>query len=322
MEKKDIIKDIKSIYILDNIFNYIKDDNFKDKLFIYSKQYQKKLNINFFNLKKKYLKNIGLNLFQYLYISPESFKKDFLKNKYDEFFKQKKLDKNKIEKIIYDIIDNMEIEDIDELYIDEIEYNKIKINIDSPLCKIISKTKNFGKYYTIEISQPNIDKYNLKDYYKKEFNDLNHLNINYNSIYFILDDINKANYLKNINIDFNKIKRMTLIIKKNNNGNSDGDIIPKNNNDFFETFSFENIYNNLIYLNLNFFENCKISFNLFKNINKFKVLKYLYIRSLAFDNNFKINLNSLSVLLFINCKNIIFSNISNENLSQLDLSYN
>ena len=73
---------------------------------------------------------------------------------------------------------------------------------------------------------------------------------------------------------------------------------------------------------MSFFKNCKISFNLFKNINKFKVLKYLYIRSLVLDNNFKINLNSLSVLSFINCKNIINSNISNENLSQLDLSYN
>ena len=47
MENQGIINKIKSIYILQDIFNYIKDSNFKYKIFIHSKYFQNKLNINY-----------------------------------------------------------------------------------------------------------------------------------------------------------------------------------------------------------------------------------------------------------------------------------
>ena len=45
MENQDLFKKIKSAYILKNIFNYIKDNNLKLKLFIHSKLFQNKLDL-------------------------------------------------------------------------------------------------------------------------------------------------------------------------------------------------------------------------------------------------------------------------------------
>ena len=42
------------------------------------------------------------------------------------------------------------------------------------------------------------------------FDKLNNENINYASIFYKLEYPNKINYLKEMNINFNKIKRLTL----------------------------------------------------------------------------------------------------------------
>ena len=95
---------------------------------------------------------------------------------------------------------------------------------------------------------------------------------------------NKLNYLKEINIDFNKLKRMTIYI----NNSKQEDSKEKININLFETFfSFENIQNNLIYLNIKFKNDYNINPDLFENINNFKLLRYLYMNSFNFDNNFQ-----------------------------------
>ena len=55
MENKGTINEIKSKYILKNIFNYIQNKNYKTKLFFYSKYFRKKLNINYSLCYQKYL---------------------------------------------------------------------------------------------------------------------------------------------------------------------------------------------------------------------------------------------------------------------------
>jgi len=76
------------------------------------------------------------------------------------------------------------------------------------------------------------------------------LDINYESIFYKLDDINKINYLKEIYIDFNKIKRLT-IENEDEDKNFDEDEDKDNTNNlkiknFFEIiFSINNIKNNL-----------------------------------------------------------------------------
>ena len=147
MDNVGLIDNIKSSYILKDIFNYIQDKTFKYKLFLYSKKMQKKYDINFVEINEKYLTKIGFDIDEYLYIEPELFKKDYLINEYNKFLNKKNINKEKIESIIYNIFQNKKIKDIDEEDIDKIENYEKLINIDSPLFNIISKTKNFEKIF-------------------------------------------------------------------------------------------------------------------------------------------------------------------------------
>ena len=195
---------IKSSYIIKHIFNYIKDNNFQLKLFIYSKFYQNKLDLRLI-YKEKYIDKIGIN--KYLHNEKETNKNDYLIMKYDNFLLKNKINKEKFENIIYDILNNKKINEENNIKKD----SEILIDIESPLFEIISKTKIFENNYTIYISQKIIDKYKLKDYYKNYFDNLNKLNIKYSSIYYSFEDNNKINYLNEVDIDFNKIKRISFI---------------------------------------------------------------------------------------------------------------
>ena len=159
MENEELINKISSKYILNAIFNYIKDKNFKDILFLYSKKFQNKLDIKLLRLKENYLKTINLD--DYLYIDPRffQFKTDYLTKKYNKFLIEKKINKEKFENIIYEIFENKEIKDIEEEDVRKLDKKKKFINIESPLFKILSKTKNFGKIFTIRFLQETIDEY-------------------------------------------------------------------------------------------------------------------------------------------------------------------
>ena len=317
MENGELINNINSRLILNYIFNYFEDKNFKDKLFLYSKKFQNKLDIKLIGLKENYLKKIKFDLDKYLYIKPYLYSKDVLTKEYIKFLTKNKLVKEKIESIIYDIFENKEIKDIDEEDVDKIEEKEKFINIESPLFKTLSRTKNFGKIFTIHISQELIDKYKLKDEYIKLFDKLNNLNVKYSSIFYKLKDINKINYLKEININFNKIKKLTI---ENDYENIDDNSSKNKFNNFFENlFSLNNIENNLIYLNIKF-KYCEIKSEFFENINNFKLLRYLYIENLNFEADFIIKLNGLKLVSIISCENIMLSEISNEELNKLKIN--
>ena len=86
--------------------------------------------------------------------------------------------------------------------------------------------------------------------------------------------------MEDFNINFGQIKKLTIF-------QIDSEI--DNYNDFFKMlFSFNNIGNNLIYLNLdiiiNIFKqkNIEIDAKLFENLNNFKSLKYLKIYGFIF----------------------------------------
>ena len=137
----------------------------------------------------------------------EKDERDNLIKKYDNFSLENKFNKKEFENIIIDVIKSK---------IDKEENNikrdsEILIDIESPLFEIISKTKGLENNYAIYISQKNIDKNKLKDDYKIYLDNLNRINIKYLSIYYIFYDKNKINYFKELNIDANKIKRITLI---------------------------------------------------------------------------------------------------------------
>ena len=306
------IDNIKSNYILKNIINYIQNNNFLHKIFVYSKKYQKKLDLQYIEPKEKYLKNIEFDITKYL---SNSLEKDLLSKEYKDFFKDKNIDKDKIERVIYDIFEYKKIKGMEEEDINEIKDYEISISIYSPLFKLLSKTKNFEKKFTIYIPQKHIHEY--KNDYINVFNDLN---IKYSSIFYELDDIRQLNYIQKINIDFKKIKRLTIKVKEPKN-ETDKNMIEIYNKAFFETLlSLDNIANNLIYLNINYIKNYKINDAFFQNINSFKSLRYLYMNGFNFEKEFIFKLNTLKIISIKNCKNITSSEINYEQLKILELN--
>ena len=98
MENEGIINKIKSKFILNYIFAYIEDTNFKLNLFIYSKSNQNKLDLNLIIYKEFFLKRIGFDLDNYLYIN--SHNKDILNKNFQDFLLKYKLNKEDL-KIVY-----------------------------------------------------------------------------------------------------------------------------------------------------------------------------------------------------------------------------
>ena len=113
--------------------------------------------------------------------------------------------------------------------------------IYSPFFDVMSKTEIFEKKYCIPIIEESLEKYKLNNDYKNIFEKLNLSNIKYASILISFID-NKLNFLKDFNIDFNRIKSLSIV--------QDG-IVNKNDNYLLNTlFSFKNIENNLVYLKI------------------------------------------------------------------------
>ena len=156
----------------------------------------------------------------------------------------------------------------------------------------------------------------------KIFFDLNKKNVKYESISYNLNDISKLNYLKEFNINFNKIKRLIVQFETHEEEiEEEDDVMENNNKNFFKTlFSFNNIENDLIYLDIYYINDYHINPAYFEKINFFNDLKYLYLHWFNFNEIFVIKLNTLKILSIENCKNIEISDISSEKLEELDLS--
>ena len=99
INENDLLDKIKQKALIEQIFDYINNSNFKAKFFLHSKKNQKKFQIKYLN----YLK-IKLHLDKYLYFYPESSKKDILDKEYYDILKNYELNKKTIENLIYDIL--------------------------------------------------------------------------------------------------------------------------------------------------------------------------------------------------------------------------
>ena len=147
MENKQLLGKIKSYYLLNQIFNYIQNENLKLKLFKYSKLYQEKFGIKLFEYKEKYLQKIGFILNRYLFKDEES-NKDTLNTRLQKFLNKRKLTNNEIENIVFDIFSNKKEKDLDEEDIITLdECRDTIISVYSPFFDVISKTENFQKKY-------------------------------------------------------------------------------------------------------------------------------------------------------------------------------
>lgn len=309
MEKESILEKIKSKYNLENIFDYVKDENFKFKLFVYSKKLQKKFDLKLLDYKNIYLKH-RINLFDFLsdYNKkeegyPKNYDKKGLTNKFSSTLNKLKLNKQNITDYIINFFKNYEKKENDEICID----------IYSPFFDLLSKEEYFWKKFIIPIISEFIDKNELKNDYISFFNKINKLNINFSLLFLYINE-NNINYLKELGINFNQIKKFIA-----SPTDSSEIIIVDNKKDFNDflkiLFSFDNI-NNLIYLKIHISGNQhKIKLNIIESLNNFKCLEYLYLAEIDLESTFIINLPNLKKLFISGCDKITF--FDNPNLEQL-----
>ena len=331
-----VLEKISSKYILESIFNYIEDEKYKLKLFINSKLFQKKLNINLIDYQENYIGKFNLNPNDYLYVNyniPDNYNKEYLKKKLEIDLIKYKIDFNLYQsyavnyykKYFTNIQKNnnkFSIEDNKEDYmIDYIEQDNQKLlNIFSPLFNCISQSDIF-EYFIIEIPITVIEKYNLKNDYIYVFDKLNKEKLRYSLIYFF-DNIKEINELK-INVNLNQAKK--LILKQSYPFlNSSIVEIDYNYNYFFKNFFSYKNFENLLYLDFisREKENYKIDTTLFNNVNNFKLLEELKLKNIDFEPTFILNLSNLKALSIKFCLNISFSENTCLNLQKLELYYN
>ena len=310
MDTKSILGKISSKYNLENIFDYIGND-FKMKLFVHSKFFQKKLDIELFDYQELYLKKLNIKLSDYfsiysgVYGYPDNFDKNCLKNKLKADLK------NKIDTDIF--IEKFDTKYFEKLNIGFKNLGKFNfIDINSPFFYPISLTECFGELFIIPIETLSLEKHGLQNDYKIALKNLDQSNSKYFSIHFSYNNANDINHLSNFKNLFKKIKYLEIKPHKNSTI-KEHDVLLKN------LFSFDDIVNNLLSLKI-YFGIIKLEANTLNNLNNFKNLEELILGGFKLKDKFILKLNNLKILSLTNCINFILEENSLLNLKKLNLA--
>ena len=252
MENVSILEKISCKYISGRIFDYIKDENYKFKLFLHSKKLQKKFELELIDFKERYIIKSKFNTDNYLCcytlfnVDVKNFDKNIIFKKLEDDLKKVNININIIHEYLLNdlkkIVDKLNEKEKENKLVKYYYFNK-QISIFSPFFEFLTKSE-YIDILTIPISIKLLEKFNLKNDYIAAFEYLNKLNIkHYPSIIFDYKNTNDINYLKEFKIRFNKIKRLTLTHEYS--------VDIDNYNFLFKTlFSFNNIEKNLVHLNL------------------------------------------------------------------------
>ena len=295
------MENINSIYVLNEIFSYIMNTNFKYKLFAHSKLFQQKLGMQLYEYQERFMNKFNMEMSTYLNfqaISNKDFDKNILKKKLENDISINKLDIKIVESCIINYLNNVAYKiKKNNTIIDK----ELALDIYSPFFEIISKTELFELKFTIPINADLIKKNNLKGDYISAFENLNASNIKYSSIYFQFKSGDDINYLAEFKIDFKRIKRLTIVLDYENYFSW---------NKFLETlFSFDNLCTNLVYFefkNILLYKLDYIELNSIKNINNCELLEQLSLDYFKFKEPFILELKNLKKLNLRCCENISF----------------
>ena len=309
--KESILIKIKSKYILEHITSYIKEEHFIYKLIFYNKSFHKKLDIknyffDVFSREKIYFEDyLCSSHFNEIYY----FNSSKLKNNFNNNLLRINIGEQISNLIIFVYFIN-KIKSLRE----ESEYKLIDIDFYSPYFDFLSK-KNIFEYFNIIISFHVLKEYKLSEDYIMKFNSMKKNSRKYPGIEFDFEEIKDLNDLESLSIEFNKIKKVKFI-KKSQSENK-----KYNYNYFFNKFFSLFNSTNLVYLEINIFENEKnfIDNNLFEGINNYKNLEYLNLKDFRFNNEFIFKLYNLKNLSLFSCENIRFEDNSLSKLIHLEL---
>ena len=229
------IMKITSKFALRNIFEYIKDDNFKLELVVHSKELQKKLDITLFDYQHKYYINNDFEIKNYCSIDDDIRFPKILKNKLNKFLLKYHLKISDLQSYLIEYFKKYSKE-LKDNYKNE---NKIKIDIFSPILNILLNIDIFEDIFIISVNiNRMIMNQNLINDYINLFDLLKKKNKNYS---LLIKNFSYSRYFDFINtfkIDFNQIKYL---------------VIKEIENIYFFPYLFhsKNIENSLIYLNIN-----------------------------------------------------------------------
>ena len=193
-------------------------------------------------------------------------------------------------------------------------YNKIYFIYDI-YCPFID-IPLYNDYVFLNIPLRYIEKYNLKNDYISFFEKNKKSN---NLLYITFDNNSQIKILKDINIDFSKVKILYFKF--------DTDIFGKisinTNLCFSEILLLINMKNNLEILCLDFsYEISTIDINVFDSLNNLKSLKHIEFIYLKISAAFKIILPNLETINLNSCQNIYFDNEkSTKNIKYLELNH-
>ena len=337
MNKKRIIEKIKSSFIYNAIFKYFKNPNFKYKLFIYSKLFQKKFGFKLSNYQELYFQSLPIKWKKYISIYEKNnyninnYDKDILNKNLQEDLLKYKIDIN-IMKLYIDYYCKKELIALQEKYKGEdlilANQNEIIIDIFSPFFEFLSGKQYFNQLFIIKINENLIEKYNLINDYIAAFEKLNRDNIR--SLIFEYCDFRVIDYIKKFCFNLSKIEKIKYIkcinsddnqtIFQNNNTDNDNYIL-KN---MFLFFNFQNnainIENNLLVLKINLISDSYIKTSSIEIINKFNLLEYLELKNIILDNDFTLELFNLKKIFLSDCSNFTFAKDSLLKLNTLFLN--
>ena len=279
-----ILIKIKSKYISDIIFDYIKNENYKMNLFKYSKIWQKKLNIEIYNYQKNYFEKFGLDLTEYI--------NDYNFELFDDL-KRYKLNTKQLELYILNYLEEKFKEEKINIYHKTLKTENFFLNS-------LMNTEYFDKF-EIEIMYSLLNKTNPKllNNYICLFKNINSKNIKYPIINIIYDkeNIDSFSYFKQINIQTSMIKKLKINIENSIFFNH-----------FLKDFFPLLMGSNIKYMAIIIEENQFIDSKLFNLINEFESIEYLNLTGCIFLSNFILKLNNLKELIVCNSKNICFKN--------------
>lgn len=310
MKNAHMINEIKSKYILEQIFEYIKDDKFKMKLFCYSKLFQSKLNLSIVDYQIAFLNKINFDYNNYLKFSTNTFDQQnfdptYLNSQFTKEILKYNINLNIIPTIINNYFRNNKSPKI-------LEKNKkyinsgIEIDIFSPYFDFLSKEDIF-KNFCIIIPLIRIRKFDLINDYKHIFAQLAQRKSNYNSIILYTNNNDDIELINNLDINFNQILKLSAI----NLGNQ------FNYNDFFNILISLNLNNTLLYLSLKKDYYPEIKPENFTSINNFNILESLSLDEFRFTEKFILKIKSLKTLFIKECENITLDEITCFNLKKL-----
>ena len=325
---------MRSKYLIDIIFNYIEDDNFKYKLFIHSKKFRKLLGLSSNDYQEKSISKTGIKLGNYLSgfldrnYGPHTYYYKINKKKGNDYYREFKRETLKNEFLLHlEMLKIKYIKNYIVYYYKKYKENKkddsnLYIDIFCPFFELLSNQSYFSELFTIPIMMPFIRGKLLENEYISTFDKLNKSQIDLSILFKYTEEEDLDFFKKCVNL--NKVRKLIIyedITQKQYyfyhtaRPINDKSLPPEKKkmaNLFSKITSGNNLVNNLLYLKLNLKSFTRKELNLLENLNLFKSLNYLELEYFRFFGKdvtiFELKLDTLRVLKLFDCNCITISN--------------